>query len=121
MLPTTSHAVWLYRTVSAIQRDRGLLARDPGPSVPGSVVVTVDGSEKGGIKFVNAGLRLRWSALGHSQFACYPMGIAKIKETDKPHRSLPLCVFLRQLGYAPVGFDGAPGRHLLYPRNRLLG
>ena len=115
------HAVWLYRTVRAAQADNGLLAKDPGPSVPGSVVVSVDGSDKGGIKFVSAGLRLRWSALGHSQYGCYPMGIAKIKEKDKEMRHLPLCVFLRTLGCDPVDFCGRPGVALHTHGTALVG
>ena len=83
--------MWLYRVLATTNRDRGLLEKDPGTEIPGSVVVTIDGSDKGGIHFVSAGLRLRWSALGHSQYGCHTMWICKIREKDKAMRNLPLC------------------------------
>ena len=95
-------AVWLHRVVTVINSDLGLAKRDAFAGVPGRTVVTVDGSDKGGISFVSTGLRLRWSALGHSQFGVHPFGIAKIKEKYKALRYLPLFVFLRQSGYIPA-------------------
>ena len=98
--------MWLNRVVSAVNIDVGLEKPDQHVDVPGAVVITIDGSDKGGITFCNVGLRRRWSAVGQSQFGVHPVGLAKIKEKDRALRNLPLCVFLRQLGCVPTRLNG---------------
>ena len=77
---------------------RGWLCFSNALESPGSFVVSVDGSEKGGVNFVSAGCRTRYSILGHSQYAIHPFAIAQIKEKDPELKNLPLQVFLMQSG-----------------------
>ena len=92
--------------VCAIYADRGVEKPDYAPGVPGRVVISVDGSCKGGMHVVLACYRRRWTALGNSEYGCHPLGIARIKEKDKALNHAPLQCFLSQLKYALCAFCG---------------
>ena len=62
----------------------------------GSTVVTLDGSEKGGIPFTSIAMRMRWSILGHSQYGIYPLAIGRFKENNKKLQFLELKTALQQ-------------------------
>ena len=85
----------------AIYHDLDIFVPGPGPSYPGRTVVTVDGSDKGGVSFTSVGIRARWSSLGHSQYAVHPVAIGKCKEKDRDLNNLPLKCLLAQCRYLP--------------------
>jgi len=91
-------AVALNHVVRAIYNDTRLEQTPLNVPQPGSVIVTIDGSEKGGINFVNVGLRRRHSLLYHSQHGVHPIAVAKIREKSKELHHLPLKCLLAQCG-----------------------
>ncbi len=93
--PAPRPAVALDAVVRAVYNDVGLEQTPPNVFLPGSTVITVDGSEKGGINFVNVGLRRRYSLLYHSQYGVHPIAVAKIKE-KKSLNHMPLKCLLAQ-------------------------
>ena len=100
--PAPRPAVALNTVVRAVYNDLGLEKTPPNVSMPGSTVITIDGSEKGGINFVNVGLRRRYSLLYHSQYGVHPIAVAKIKEKDKSLNHMPLKCLLAQCQYGPL-------------------
>ena len=109
--------MWLNRVVTAVNKEVGLEKSSQQPRVPGKVVVSIDGSDKGGHSYVLAALRRRWSALGQSEHGCHPIAIAKIKEKDKLHRNYPLACFMAQLRYADLSVWEYSGVECITPPN----
>lgn len=91
-------AVALNTVVRAIYNDTNLEKTPRNIPTPGSVVVTIDGSEKGGMDFVNVGLRRRHTLLYHAQHGVHPIAVAKIKEKSKELNHMPLKCLLAQCG-----------------------
>lgn len=108
MHPPTAHgnspmhpptAVWLNRFVTSVNHDLNLYYPGWDNNTMGSVVISLDGSSKGGHDMVSCGLRHRGCILGQSEYGVHPVGIASIKEKDKPLQYVPLQCYLVQLRY----------------------
>ena len=82
--------------MNAVYRQEDLFLPDIDPKWPGKTVITVDGSDKGGVSFTSVALRARWCKLGHSQYAVHPVAIGKCKEKNIPLQHMPLQCLLSQ-------------------------